>query len=409
MIGLAYICEEKGIIYNVNNATVSELIEDIYSEEIILDDFNFHENSFQDYIDYLEFQEYSSFVFITANKSPRIIQIIEFIKEFLPDITFHVIDKNVGHIYGPETINGQSIIIKSLVEDSQLYKHETEIAMRNGLMALFTGLYPNNIRNNLIKHIFIESEELLTNIEQDVMLNCALNCGIYIKNNQSNKLQKSLPLIKIPNQYHNKSILDKFTEIDEKKLHKLQVDFLNSGKCYFEEDIKGVFDYASIVGLEKNNRLFYYKDGIYQDYLKRKKISNDLNLSFFTILLNINNLEKSRLFSDLKLKNIKTIYPVILNLYALNLGSEITFVTPYNKSFYKNVVQDSLNINWIGFYIEDKAFAYNLKSNRLFETNKLFLKILDADYKGLLDKFIEEYEGDSQEVIKEYKEVTKNG
>ncbi|NRG15098.1 hypothetical protein HRF59_15620, partial [Bacillus velezensis] len=143
MIGLAYICEEKGIIYNVTNASVSDLIEDIYSEEIILDDFNFHENSFQDYVDYLEFQEYSSFVFVTANKSPRIIQIIEFIKEFLPDITFHVIDKNVGHIYGPETINGQSITIKSLVENCQLYKQETELAMRNGLMALFTGLYPD--------------------------------------------------------------------------------------------------------------------------------------------------------------------------------------------------------------------------------------------------------------------------
>ncbi|MCY9425818.1 hypothetical protein MOF41_10970, partial [Bacillus spizizenii] len=118
---------------------------------------------------------------------------------------------------------------------------------------------------------------------------------------------------------------------------------------------------------------------------------------------------KSQLFSDLKLKNIKTIYPVILNLYALNLGSEITFVTPYNKSFYTNVVQDSVNINWIGFYIEEKAFAYSLKSNRLFETNKLFLKILDADYKGLLDKFIEEYEGDSEAVLREYKEVTNNG
>ncbi|MBI0441405.1 hypothetical protein ACLNGX_18865 [Bacillus velezensis] len=408
MIGLAYICEEKGIIYNVTNASVSDLIEDIYSEEIILDDFNFHENSFQDYVDYLEFQEYSSFVFVTANKSPRIIQIIEFIKEFLPDITFHVIDKNVGHIYGPETINGQSITIKSLVENCQLYKQETELAMRNGLMALFTGLYPDNIRNNLIKHIFIESEELLSNIEQDVILNCALNCGIYIKNNQFNKFEKSIPLIIIPNQYHDKSILNSFTEFDEKKLYKLQVDFLKSGKCYFEEDIKGVFDYASIVGLEKNNRLFYYKDGIYQDFLKRKKISNDLNVSFFTIVLNINKIEKSQLFEDLKLKNIKRIYPVILNLYALNSGSEINFVTPYNKSFY-NVVQDSVNINWIGFYIEDKAFAYSLKSNRLFETNMLFLKILDADYKGLLDKFIAEFEGDSEAVLREYKEVTNNG
>ncbi|NRG16057.1 hypothetical protein HRF59_20690, partial [Bacillus velezensis] len=81
---------------------------------------------------------------------------------------------------------------------------------------------------------------------------------------------------------------------------------------------------------------------------------------------------------------------------------------PYNKSFY-NVVQDSVNINWIGFYIEDKAFAYSLKSNRLFETNMLFLKILDADYKGLLDNFIAEFEGDSEAVLREYKEVTNNG
>lgn len=76
-------------------------------------------------------------------------------------------------------------LTKQYIDRDKLKFYEKKIdrseqVLKNGLMALFTGLYPRIFKKNMIKHLYFEQLEDAEKLHPSVYLNCAINYGLYI-------------------------------------------------------------------------------------------------------------------------------------------------------------------------------------------------------------------------------------
>lgn len=79
--------------------------------------------------------------------------------------------------------DGDSLTKQYIDRDKlKFYEKDRQIrtSFKNGLMALFTGLYPRIFKKNMIKHLYFEQLEDAEKLHPSVYLNCAINYGLYI-------------------------------------------------------------------------------------------------------------------------------------------------------------------------------------------------------------------------------------
>jgi hypothetical protein len=159
MIGLSVIEETNQIIHNYQEKEqLSELIAE--NNKIIMDHFDFDRSTLTDFIDYIEFQGYEQYVFFVIGEVNRTVRIASFLQDELDHIQFSVIDNQLQVLYGDPSVatlfQGKWIDRRQVRSQS----NSTEY-LKNGIMAMFTGFYPENLNKNILKHLYIQNEKIL--------------------------------------------------------------------------------------------------------------------------------------------------------------------------------------------------------------------------------------------------------
>ena len=98
-------------------------------------------------------------------------------------------------------------------------------------MAMFTGFYPENLNKNILKHLYIQNEEILEKISKDVFMNIAINSSIFVRNSSifvrshQEKSLNELPFIMIEGESIEHHYLEEFIQLDKNEVLSMLDEF----------------------------------------------------------------------------------------------------------------------------------------------------------------------------------------
>ena len=395
MIGITLVEESNYVLKNIDDVALSDIMrEGAFIEELSTDTYNFDTNTFLDLLEYVEFQEYTNYIFVNFSKSKRLPKIISFLNAFSETTIFHSV-----------SIEDGDSLTKQYIDRDKLKFYEKKIdrseqVLKNGLMALFTGLYPRIFKKNMIKHLYFEQLEDAEKLHPSVYLNCAINYGLYI-----DELEKNFDS-KIPGIITFKNSLRTFTKdielevLSEKELDKLLQKFKENGTVFWETRKSGIYDYSQILSLGLERGLFIFSDGVYLDYQRKKQVSSSINCTFSEIELG-----KSRISHKNKKNGLYEIYPLLVSIAASIKDAHLTFITPFNKHQFDSIDLGNYPSEWIVFSTRETYFALHVPSNRTFEVNQLFVEIFEAQMKNCVELAKSKNGEITDELIKEQQEL----
>ncbi|PFI23081.1 hypothetical protein [Bacillus cereus] len=404
MIGISCIIEENCLFKNINESDAKELFS-AEAKDVHFDKFDFENNTFIDFVDYLDFQEYQKYIFFVGGSLERIYKLVQFLESELEETDFCIVDDNLEVKHGDFELIDMLHPLKGIF---QLEKEKAKLShmqyLRNGLMSLFSGVYPPIINKRALKHLYVENCNVIKNIEPNVYYNMAVNSSIFIDQSSEEVELNSNDMKEVPNIILLNNSVPSFqkedlTSLEADELDELISKFKNSGVIENKESKKAIFDYATLTKTSTNNRLFVYSDGIFNDYLKENVISKNIKLHYFDIVSKYQNNEEQ----DKVEAMVKNIIPLMFNLAASFKGGATTFTTPYTKNKLDLVVDSIVEFKLIGIQNNRGCFVYNIQTNKVFETDETFLEILEADQKNsqsyLKDRFKDQYDA----IMNEYK------
>ncbi len=357
-IGLCYLHETKKGILVQRNLEVNNL--DHHFDLCLLDFENW-----EDFLDYCEFQDYTSFVFIANGE--RIIEIAKLLNSTYNEQIFSVYDKDLVLRYG-EMLNLESNLKVEQIDNN----YDEESYLRAGSYSFITGIYETNIPNNVLKHIYLKDSMLINKITLEFFLKSSINTAIVTSDIPSDNIL--YPFIYLNESYLN---LNKYESIDKKSLKDNISLFINKGiiNSYKAE---GILDFGSLIGLDRNNRIFLSNEGVFADFKMSERLM-DLDS------LNFNNLKNSQSINrepDFTLSEATTFNLIATLGSYMNLG-QLNVITPYNFGFLPPIKVQ--NNKFIGFFNEINYFLYDLTTRKLFRVDNNFLVILEFYIKNQLD------------------------
>lgn len=357
-IGLCYLHETKKGILVQRNLEVNNL--DHHFDLCLLDFENW-----EDFLDYCEFQDYTSFVFIANGE--RIIEIAKLLNSTYNEQIFSVYDKDLVLRYG-EMLNLESNLKVEQIDNN----YDEESYLRAGSYSFITGIYETNIPNNVLKHIYLKDSMLINKITLEFFLKSSINTAIVTSDIPSDNIL--YPFIYLNESYLN---LNKYESIDKKSLKDNISLFINKGiiNSYKAE---GILDFGSLIGLDRNNRIFLSNEGVFADFKMSERLM-DLDS------LNLNNLKNSQSINrepDFTLSEATTFNLIATLGSYMNLG-QLNVITPYNFGFLPPIKVQ--NNKFIGFFNEINYFLYDLTTRKLFRVDNNFLVILEFYIKNQLD------------------------
>lgn len=345
-----------------------------------IDDLDFNTHSINDFYDYLEFHDITDYVFISDGK--RIQYLVQFLNKN-QNIRFHLCDSNFNHKTGEiTTINSVKrnfIEILCHFEDSP--SNNWGMQLKNGIRFWITGSYPYEFRNGLIKHIYLNNIELLNCISNDIIMNSAINSAIIIDNiDEINSLCHPLVCLNLSQIRSNEQLTS--TKLCSKEdIQSLFDHFESTSIIDNSSKVQGIIDYASIMDIDRNNRLFYYEHGIYRDYQTNQKLTDLLSSSYLSLMNKRSYLKRN------PANPLWDIVPLLINISAHLEGDQTVFITPFSKYFLQQTVSEHKPIKFIGIINSGTCYAYNTFSNKMFKVNKPFLVLLEYYLKGQLHSF----------------------
>ncbi|MCU9600459.1 hypothetical protein [Pallidibacillus thermolactis] len=398
MIGLSVIEETNQIIHNYQEKEqLSELIAE--NNKVIMDHFDFDQSTLTDFIDYIEFQGYEQYVFFVIGEVNRTVRIASFLQDELDHIQFSVIDNQLQVLYGDPSV---ATLFKGKWIDRRQVRSQSNSTeyLKNGIMAMFTGFYPENLNKNILKHLYIQNEEILEKISKDVFMNIAINSSIFVRSHQEKSLNE-FPFIMIEGESIEHHYLEEFIQLDKNEVLSMLDEFKNSGVVRNPYSKKGIFDYSLLVERHTNNRLFFYEDGIYHDYGKKYLITQDLSSNYF-------NISSQSLPAYSAISNydqvVKSIFPLMFHLTSYFQVPESKFITPYSRIHFDPITDQLKNLSWVGIENEKGKYVFNLNNKKMYETEALFLEIMEADQKDCLDELRKQHTN-IENMINQYREI----
>ncbi len=405
MIGLSVIEETNQIIHNYQEKEqLSELIAE--NNKVIMDHFDFDQSTLTDFIDYIEFQGYEQYVFFVIGEVNRTVRIASLLQDELDHIHFSVIDNQLQVLYGDPSV---ATLFKGKWIDRRQVRSQSNSTeyLKNGIMAMFTGFYPENLNKNILKHLYIQNEEILEKISKDVFMNIAINSSIFVRNSSifvrshQEKSLNELPFIMIEGESIEHHYLEEFIQLDKNEVLSMLDEFKNSGVVRNPYSKKGIFDYSLLVERHTNNRLFFYEDGIYHDYGKKHLITQDLSSNYF-------NISSQSLPAYSAISNydqvVKSIFPLMFHLTSYFQVPESKFITPYSRIHFDPITDQLKNLSWVGIENEKGKYVFNLNNKKMYETEALFLEIMEADQKDCLDELRKRHTN-IESMINQYREI----
>ncbi|MFP9130479.1 hypothetical protein [Niallia sp. BSM11] len=374
-IGLCYLHETKKGILVQRDLEMNNLNQQY---DLCLLDFE----NWEDFLDYCEFQDYTSFVFIANGE--RIIEIAKLLNTTYNEQIFSVYDKDLVLRYG-EMLNLESNLKVEQIDNS----YDEESYLRAGSYSFITGIYETNIPNNVLKHIYLKDSKLINKITLEFFLKSSINTAIVTSDISGESTV--YPFI-----YLNESYLDlnKYESIDKESLKDNILLFINKGiiNSYKAE---GILDFGSLLGLDRNNRIFLSNEGVFSDFKMSERL---LDLDS----LNLNNLKNRQSInreSEFTLSEATTFNLIATLGSYMNLG-QLNVITPYNFGFLPPTKVQ--NNKYIGFFNENNYFLYDLTSRKLFRVDNNFLVILEFYIKNQLDSKLLDDLNFSKETINQF-------
>lgn len=409
MIGLVIVEENKGLIKNIQDFDVSEVLtENLKEKEFCIDMYDFDTNSFNDLIEYTEFQEYTDYILLSITKTERLKKVTYLLNTHSEFTHFHFISINESSGCWIE----QHVCQEQLSNIHQTYECSNDAmqVFKNGLMAMFTGVYPKVFRKGLIKHLYFENYLLIEQLHSSIYLNCGINFGGFVDKYSTEFIhigastrEGHFPGILLFNDSLEDFIIDHELELmTETALYHLFECFINTGKIDFTGRKSGIIDYSVRLSLGLERGIFVYSDGLYLDYGQTKKLA-DVNGTILELELG-----RSNVSGQGKNTGLLELFPLLINV-AISLQDDgLFFITPFNKNCFEPAVLQNYPSEWIVMLSNQRYLALHVQSNRMFEVNELFAEIFEADTKNCIELAKKQNENITQEIIREQKELMVN-
>ncbi|WP_242586773.1 hypothetical protein [Candidatus Enterococcus ikei] len=399
MIGMALVEESNHVLRSVNDVKLSDVLKDsCLIDELSFDTYDYDTNNFLDLLDYTEFQDYTDYVFVSLSKSVRLPKIVDFLNKFSEVTKFHFVSINEA---SDETM--EQFVDRKKLSSKEKADEPSEDILKNGLMALFTGVYPRVFRKNIIKHLYFEHGTDLAKIHPSVYLNCAINHGVYIDESQGvgYTSERNIPGVVMFKDSLNTFVKDEeLEELSEERLNQQFEVFSRTGTVAWEERKNGIIDYSDMLSLGLARRLFIFEDGIYLDYRRTKKLFSDISRSFAEI-----ELAKSGFDQKQDKNGLYEVFPLLVSLALSLKDNQLFFVTPFNDNQFEAIYLEVYPSEWIVLSTSESYLAFHIQSNRTFEVNQLFVEIFEAQVKGCTELVKDKNSEITDEVIEEQKEL----
>lgn len=365
-----------------------ELADQLINLNYTIDTYNFNTNTFEDYIDYLDFQEYETLTYIYVGETKRLFNFIDYIQMN--------IETDLSGLSW-DSMNKTTCEISDLLMN---YQHNSEFngeqSIQNGIKALLTGIYPAEFAG-ILKHIYVSDTDLVVSIDHSILMKMAINSSIIVGNTEF-----------IKNDFLNSPhiVVGLKSYIDSEKFLYLGNDikknikqFVRSGKIeLFDSEL--VVDYMADQNFFSTSSLFISPEGCYLDYKKERLVSLNTSCSYSEYLLKVSEMQKDGT-NWRKRENIAHLYFVLANVLRQLKMSDNYVVTPYNALHFDANIEFNHEFNYIGIQNNKNFYCYSLQENKLYETEADFLIILEAYYKDKL----EELEDNIKGKITEFKEI----
>lgn len=364
MIGLNFVFEKEELLYSLK---LSTQIDKKYS----LDYFDFDTQNFEDLIDYLEFLEFDQYIFIALSENNRLNRLADYLQTQL-DMEIKVV--NIEHVNNYLEIQNLQEFKVELKENDmyqKLVSINAEQIFQNGFKAFKTALYPQLTRG-LLKHLYVDDIDKFLTENNSLLKHLAINSAIYTN---KKSISSSLPIIvKSLSDFEGKQ----FETLDSKKLNNTFQEFIQNGRLEITDPI---LDYGILLGISNFNSL-YFKDGqFYLDSQCNLKIGK--SGENYSQLSNQASLKTPKREEAVEETDLKYLFPILLDV--THLYGAMKFITPYNNYKLKPVNVSSSQLSWIAFCDNNRNFALNVKSGRLFKVNKLVIEQLEMIIKGYDD------------------------
>lgn len=373
MFAVGYVYEDMHGMFRMTNHLIGSDSNELGSIELL----DFNAITVNDFYSFLEFYNVTDYLLICDGK--RMHRLVKFLNNN-SKVRFYLFSTKL------EVLSGQPpLCIKNLTEkfpykiDPQaIYNQETS-SIKNELHLMLTGHYPLNIKDNQIKHLYVENNELLICIDNSVLKNCMINAIIFYDKCTMDISSELFPIM--INFQKTKKIVESLSLIHRNNEEILEGihSFQSSGEVSNHQISRGIIDYTSVINIDRNNRLFFYEDGIYRDYSKKHLITKKFDEEFYIMVNYLSYKNTKRTTPAMR------VFPMVINISSLLRKNHMYMVTPYNAFFSNNCLTKHKDFNLIGLVIDDEYYVYDVFHNKNYRVNKVHLLLLEFYLKESMD------------------------
>lgn len=362
-IGICYLKEtDKGLLLPIKH-NIPEI-----GKKYSLCIFDF--NTWEDLLDYCRFQNYDAFIFISDGK--RITDISKLLNLHYGKNIFSVYSNKLDLVYGQPVILDDSLTYN----DSNEYERQDEaLYLKNGAISYVTGMYPNNIPKNIVKHIFLIDEKLLNKLPSDLFIKSDINTSIIM--NVDTPINKEYPFIFLTDSYVN---IDQYQSIEKIELINYIKTFIKHGSITSYTS-PCVIDFGSLLEFNNLNRIFLSNSSIYSDFQMTDEIINVDELSLNS-LRNSQSLKDSTRTIEISLSEATT-FNLLATLGFYMKERNLNVVTPFN---YGNLPPENIDhMRFLGLNGKNEDFLYDALTGRFFIVDSNFIIILEFYIKNQME------------------------
>lgn len=388
-IGITLLNEGKNGVF-MDESNCINIIKDNWFDLI---EFNF--SIWEDLIDYYEFQEYDNFIFICNGN--RIKKIVEYLNENT-DCEFSLYNLDLNFICGVNYEN----MNENITVNTQPKELDDSVYIQNGVKSFYSGMYNYDVQENMLKHIYLDKAELVYSFNIDFFLNLPINSAVIVNQEVIDfGGNEVIPAIYF-NEYYLAENTHKFEDVSKKELEQRICQFKETGMVNNNGYIS-IKDFGLKLRMTRNNRLFYFEDGIFMDWTKEKKLTDNVHSDFETIKNHFSLSGENETYEG---ERTNIAYFDLYNLIPYFNKRKANFITSFNDWYLPGMEEGNFS-NLIGFYNADDDLCFNVESNRLFATDKNFLICLEFYIKGRLNdsKLVDNLGSNYDSIIKEFEQL----
>lgn len=403
MIGLTILSESQGWLHQLD--PTPELITFCEQHRFSMDRYDYDQHTFLDLLDYMEFQEFEHYLFILRGPGERTLRLVAYLQQRMLHVQFHLMNERGDVLFGnPYFLNGWQVPLETS------YVSEQSIALQDALMSLFTGVYPDAASRHPqpLRHVYVEETALLDSIEPSLFDQMTINSLLYIDQSTRHdlpviELMSRTPVLLAFSDTLPFDIKERLAAFNRQALQLAFQQWHDTGIISNEEHRVGIIDYATLAGLTVSHRLFICKGGIFADYGQHLQLSD----TFAVNVCQLRERQREQLKALAPVAQL-TLYPLLFQLASAFKGTS-RFVTPYSDLELPRTDGKIGPLSMVGIQNTEGCFAFELTTNQLFETDEIFLAILEADQKERFDILPERLGADYEAAIQTYKELIYHG